>query len=160
MPLTEKFFTENILTASLIDTNILVYANNENSPFHSKCKELVEKAVNGAIPAAVSIQNLIELYAVITDKKRVEHPLPPIKAKELLEFYKNNENIHVIVSTSETLTTITELIAKHKPKAQSIFDYLLVATMMDNNIHDIYTVNTDHFIPFSSIKAINPISDL
>jgi predicted nucleic acid-binding protein len=144
----------------LIDTNILVYANNVDSPFHSKCKGLVEKAVNGSIQAAISIQNLIELYAVITDKRRVEHPLPPIKAKELIEFYKHNENIQVIIPTSETLTTITKLIAKHKPKAQSIFDYLLVATMMDNNIYEIYTANTDHFKPFISMKAINPISDL
>ncbi|MEW6002947.1 MAG: PIN domain-containing protein [Nitrospirota bacterium] len=83
------------MTVSLIDTNILVYANNVDSPFHSKCKGLVEEAVNGSIQAAISIQNLIELYAVITDKRRVEHPLPPIKAKELIEFYKHNENIQV-----------------------------------------------------------------
>lgn len=83
-------FTENILTASLIDTNILVYANNIDSPFHRKCKTVVEKAVSDEIQAVISIQNLIELYAVITDKRRVERPLTPIKAKELVEFYKRS----------------------------------------------------------------------
>ena len=148
------------MTASLIDTNILVYANNADSPFHSKCKALVEKAVSGSLQTAISVQNLIELYAVITDKRRVERPLPPVKAKELIEFYQHNEKIQVIIPKSETLSTILKLIAKHKPKAQSIFDYLLVATMTDNNIYEIYTANTDHFKPFTSIRAINPILDL
>lgn len=65
---------ENTLTVSLLDTNILVYANNEDSPFHIPCKALVEKAINGQFRVAIAIQNLIELYAVITDKRRVEHP--------------------------------------------------------------------------------------
>ena len=151
---------ENILTASLIDTNILVYANNEDSPFHSKCKAVVEKAVNGGIKAAVSIQNLVELYAVITDKRRVERPLSPAKATELINFYKAQENIKIIAPTVQTLGTLTLLIEGHKPKAQSIFDLFLVAAMMDNNIHTIYTANSDHFKPFApTIKTINPIKD-
>lgn len=87
---------ENILTASLIDTNILVYANNKDSHFHNTCKTIVEKAVNGKLKAALSIQNLIELFAVITDKKRVEHPLSPTKANELIIFYKNQPYIQII----------------------------------------------------------------
>lgn len=148
------------MTASLIDTNILVYANNEDSPFHSKCKSIVEKAISGEIQAAISIQNLVEFYAVMTDKRRVEHPLSPVKAKELVEFYKDCENIQIIIPSYQTLETIMKLAAKHKPKAQSIFDYLLVAIMTDNNIHEIYTTNTDHFKPFDSIKTINPLETL
>lgn len=148
---------ESILTASLIDTNILVYANNVDSPSHNTCKALVEKAINSQIRAAIAIQNLIELYAVITDKRRVKHPLSPIKANELINFYKSQETIRIIVPTSNTLDTVAELIKKHKPKAQSIFDYLLVATMIDCNIHRIYTANSEHFKPFGFIKVINPL---
>lgn len=145
------------MTASLIDTNILVYANNEDSPFHSVCKSIVKKAVSGEINGVISIQNLVELYAVITDKRRVEHPLSPTKAKELVGFYKEHENIQIITPTSQTLDTMVKLIEKHKPKGQSIFDFLLVATMIDNDIYEIYTSNSDHFKPFIFIKPINPL---
>lgn len=148
---------ENILTVSLIDTNILVYANNEDSPFHSICKAIVEKAVNGKIKAALSIQNLIELYAVITDKKRVEHPLSPTKAKELIIYYKNQPYIQVITPTPQTLDTVTKLLAKHHPKSQSIFDCFFAATMIDNEVYEIYTANSNHFKAFDSIKTINPL---
>ena len=110
--------------------------------------------------ASNAIQNLIELYAVITDKRKVEHPLSPLKAKEIIDFYKDQEAIQRITPTSQTFNTVTELIAKHKPKAQSIFDYLLVATMIDNGVYEIYTANSDHFKPFSpTIKTINPLKD-
>lgn len=150
---------ENILTASLIDTNILVYANNKDSPFHAICKALVGRAVNGKLKAALSVQNLIELYAVITDKRRVEHPLSPVKANELVIFYKNQPYIQIITPNSQTLDTVTRLLAKYHPKSQSIFDCFLAATMIDNEVYKIYTANSDHFKPFSSITTINPLKD-
>lgn len=146
----------NTLTASLIDTNILVYANNKDSQFHAVCKSIAANAVNGQIEAVVAVQNLVELYAVITDKRRVEHPLSPIKAKELIGFYKKS-NIRIIAPTPQTIDTITGLIEKHSPKSQSIFDYLLAATMMDNGVYTIHTANSNHFEHFESITVINPL---
>ncbi len=146
------------MTAKLIDTNILVYANNEDSEFHAVCKSIVEKAVNGEIKAAIAVQNLIELYAVVTDKRRVERPLSAIKAKELIEFYRGNANIRIIAPTPQTVDTVAKLIEKHRPRSQSIFDCFLIATMLDNGVPAIYTANSDHFKPFDSIKVINPLS--
>lgn len=148
---------ENILTASLIDTNILVYANNEDSPYHMVSKNLVETLLNNG-EMVLAIQNLAEFYAIITDGKRVEHPLSPTKAKELLEFYINNECITIIHPTSQTPRTIANLIEKHKPSAQTIFDYLLAATMLDNGINQIYTSDTKHYKECDFLTVINPLA--
>lgn len=145
------------LTASLIDTNILVYANNKDSEFHSICKSIVEKAVKHETESVIAIQNLTELYAIITDKRRVEHPMSPAKAKELLKFYRRS-NIRIIAPTPKTIDTVIGLIEKHNPKSQSIFDYLLIAAMMDNGVFSIYTANSEHFKHFDSITVINPLS--
>jgi len=149
---------ENTLTASLVDTNILVYANNRDSSHHVVSKKLIEDALNGNIEAVLSIQNLTELYAIITDKKRVEHPLSCDKAKRIIELYVINDNISIIHPSYQTPYTITKLIEKYKPVGQSIFDYLLVATMFDNNITQIYTNNTKHFEHFEFLEVINPFS--
>ena len=157
MPLIGMPFTENTLTKSLIDTNILVYAYNVDSSFHEKAKKIIQKAVKGELTAAVSVQNLVELYAVITDKRRVEHPLSPIRARDLVEFYNYQKNIQVIAPSARTIEILTGFIQKHKPRGQLIFDFLLVATMIENDIHEIYTSNTTHFKPFETINAINPL---
>lgn len=151
---------ENTLTRSLIDTNILVYANNEDSPYHKISKELIEDLLKGDGEIVIAIQNLIEFYAITTDSKRVENPLTPMKANELLEFYTNNKFITIIYPTSQTPQTINKLIDKHKPRSQKIFDYLLAATMQDNGVCQIYTSNTKHFKMFEFLKVINPLSSL
>lgn len=60
--------------------------------------------------------------------------------------------------TANLIDTITGLIEKHSPKSQSIFDYLLVATMMDNGVYTIHTANSNHFEHFEFITVINPLS--
>ena len=147
---------ENILTAVLIDTNILVYANNKDSPFHETSRRLAEDVLNGNIKAVLAVQNLVELYAIITDKKRVEHPLTHDKARRLIELYENH--IVIIHPTHQTIRTLVKLIGMYKPSAQSIFDCLLAATMLDNNINKIYTGNSKHFEPFDFITVTNPFS--
>ena len=145
------------MTESLIDTNILVYANNKDSEFHTTCKSIVTKSVKGGIKAAVAIQNLVELYAIITDKRRVENPLTPKKAKDLIEFYNGNENIRIIAPNTGTLDIFMKIISQHNIKSQSVFDLFLVATMLDNNIQGIYTANSKDFERFKDITVINPL---
>lgn len=140
----------------MIDTNILVYANNADSPFHAPCRTLVEKAISGGLEAVIAVQNLVELYAVITDKRRVERPLSPDDGRKLIEFYTTIDGLRIISPSEKSLPILTGLITEHQPKSQNIFDVMLVATMMENTISGIYTYNVDHFKPFKTITAVAP----
>jgi len=60
---------------NFIDTNVLVYAADQSSPFHDRCVELREKGLSGEIELCLSPQILSELFAVITHPKRVANPL-------------------------------------------------------------------------------------
>ena len=148
---------EIALTPALLDTNILVYANNLDSPLHKPCKELVESALAGHFHAYITHQNLLELYAVVTDKRRVENPLSPLAANELIAFYLNAPNLNVLFPSGSTLATLGGLIASHQPTSHGIFDLLLVALMMDNGISVIHTANVRHFTNFSGISAKAPV---
>lgn len=144
------------MTASLFDTNVLVYANNADSPFHSQCRALVEKAIAGGIDAVIAVQNLVELYAVITDKRRVERPLSPDDGRKLIEFYATVDGLRIIAPSAKSLSILTGLMAEQNPKSQNIFDFLLVATMMEHAVAEIYTYNVDHFNPFKTIIVSRP----
>lgn len=144
------------MTASLFDTNVLVYANNADSPFHTPCRVLVEKAISGGMEAAIAVQNLVELYAVITDKRRVERPLSPDDGRKLIEFYATIDSLRIIYPSAKSLSILTTLMAEQKPKSQHIFDFILIATMMENSISEIYTYNGDHFKSFKAIVVSRP----
>ena len=147
---------ESSLTPALLDTNILVYANNLDAPFHMPCKKLVDDALSGRFQAFIAHQILLELYAVVTDKRRVEQPLSPQSANELIGFYMSSPNVSVLFPTTITFTILGELISNHKPISHGIFDLMLVALMKEHSISDIYTANVLHFRDFSGISAVCP----
>ena len=60
----------------LLDTNILVHAYNEASSQQKAASNIVEKAMNGELEACIAQQVLFEFFAVITNPKRVESPMP------------------------------------------------------------------------------------
>lgn len=144
------------LIPCLLDSNILVYANNVDSPLHEPCKKIVEDALLGLFPAYIAHQNLLELYAVVTDKRRVENPLTPECANSLINFYLTARNISILYPTSATFSILGKLITDHAPISHGIFDVLLVALMINNNIRTIHTANMRHFSNFQEITALSP----
>ena len=67
----------------LIDTNILVYAHNLDSPHNSPSKETIRRAIAGDFTGYLSIRNLVEFFSVITNPKRVTNPLASILSSRL-----------------------------------------------------------------------------
>ena len=140
----------------LIDTNILVYAANTASSLHERAKHLREKAKSGELMAYVSLQNLYEFYAIITDFRRVENPLSPEVAQEEVIKYLEAEFIGKIQMTEATLRRALKLSAKYKIMGQNFYDLLLVSTMIEQNVKTIYTVNVQDFQFIKEITTINP----
>ena len=147
---------ESELTTCLFDSNILVYANNMDSPFHEPSKKLVEEVLNCRFKGVIAHQNLLELYAVVTDKRRVEKPLTPECAKKLIDFYLSARNISIIYPSPATFSILGKLIEKYAPTSHGIFDFVLVALMIEHNIKTIITANISHFSNFGEITAVSP----
>lgn len=146
------------MTIYLIDSNILVYAHNMASQYHEKAKEITEQAINGDIKASISYQNLYEFYAIITDPKRVEKPVSLEEALDLVETYRKAPKVKKVYPRKTNLDHVLKLLREHGLTKQSVFECLLVATMIENNIRGIYTRNYSHFRRFKFLEVINPFT--
>jgi len=143
----DKFF--------MLDTNILIYALDEESIFYEKAKEIRDKAEMGEIEACVCPQVLYEFFAVVTDAQRTRKPLIPKLAIKEIENYVRSKSIKKIYPNDTTIKKVTALVKKYKTRRQEIFDIKLVATMLDNHIRNIYTSDPD-FKKYSELRVINP----
>jgi len=132
----------------LLDTNILVYAYNQASPFHKKAREIVLDAALGKFEAVVAQQNLIEFCNVLTDQFHI--PAPSVK-KDLLDITADLSVIHPL---PQTILIFADLLTNSK-KGQ-IFDLYLAATMLDNDIDNIITLNNKDFEGVKGIAVFNP----
>ena len=141
----------------LLDTNILVYAYNNDSPFHKKAYKLLDEALNGKINTVLIDKNLYEFFAIITDPKRVAHPVTPKKAFEVIKVIYESA-IRVLYPNEEVLFNAFSLAQSHKITKQQIFDLVIIATMLQHQIKYIYTANVKDFSFIKEIIAVNPLN--
>jgi len=141
---------------ALLDTNVLVYAADESSPFHKDSKNILANALLGNVEICICPQVLLEFFAILTDSRRVKNPREPDEVIEEIEKYLSSKNIAKIYPEEDTLPKTIELLQKYKLKRQTVFDAQLVATMLSNNVTQIYTYNEDDFLKFEEVEVLTP----
>ena len=65
------------MSLSSLDTNILLYAANEDAPEHGVCKEFLEQIVKDPEDWMIADQVYLELYRALRNPKVMSHPLSP-----------------------------------------------------------------------------------
>lgn len=142
-----------------IDTNLLVYAHNTTSEFNKDAIIFLEKVMNekdseGNLSVCLPAQILMEFVQVIT-WQRLESPLSLSEAIQVIQEYIET-GITIIYQYDTQIQTFLELLRSVK-RRKKVFDVALAATLKDNGITGIYTVNTVDFLEFKFLEVINPI---
>ncbi len=143
-----------VLTATkenfLVDSNILVYVHDLSSKEKQTAAARFFNANAGNPRFFLSIQNLAEFFFGIT--KRMGKSLFALEASECVDDFSKAATI--IQYSPQTIVSAAGMV---KNRQTHFWDALLAATMLENNIHLIYTENTDDFKKIPGIKAINPL---
>jgi predicted nucleic acid-binding protein len=103
-----------------VDTNVMVYAADTNSPFYIACRQLIKHGIKGEVSICVSPQVLFEFLAVITSPKRVVQPLELDKAINEINKYLGYKNIKKISPKNDIIKKTLELCKKYNIKGQEI----------------------------------------
>lgn len=140
----------------LVDTNVLVYALNEDVPQHGASRALLEAALDRRVPLAVVPQVLLETYAVLTDRRRVQHPLDPETAWAQVDIYRSH--LTVLPVTPDVLRYLETLVKQHKPAAQAIYDFFLAAQMYAHGVRTVCTHDVSAFSGLSGLRVETPES--
>lgn len=142
---------------TLIDTNILAYAHASASLYQKSAAGLIKDALEGRFDAVISIQNILELYSLLTNHKRAKKPLNPIEAYHICKLYLVAPEIPKLVPNETTLLRALELASEQSAAGGDFFDCLLVATMQHFEVKKIYTENISDFKKLSFVEPIFPL---
>jgi hypothetical protein len=143
-----------------IDTNLLVYAHNRDSPFHESAKRFIETVMNerdenGSLGVCIPAQVFIEFISVVTSNK-LQTPLSISQATAIVQDYLDTE-ITILTQKDSYLDNAIELLGQVTSRKR-IFDVAIVAILKDNQISGIYTANVEDFEGFTFLEAINPLA--
>ena len=141
---------------AFLDTNILVYAVETDNPLHKRATALMDRANTGELAICLSPQIMGELYSTITNPRKIRKACPLDEAVDIVKSLWESDTILKIYPKQETLDLTLDLVKRYQLKSLDFFDAQIVATMVDNGVTTIYTVNENDFAIFKEIKAINP----
>ncbi len=147
-----NYMTNNLF---LIDTNILIYNYDINEKEkHRAAKELLDKCWRGEIKYAISSQTLAEFFVVVT--RKIKQPLSLEEAQKIINDISEFPGWIVINYDKKSVRKAIHLCNHINTKR--FWDLLIIATMLQNDIYNIYTENENDFNKVSEIFVKNPFN--
>jgi predicted nucleic acid-binding protein len=138
-----------------VDTNILVYATNILSPWHTPATKTLETFKQSGTDLIVSPQILREYLAVMTRMTATGIGLP---VTEILQNFQTFQTqFKVLEDNRLVLIKLSALLQQFSAAGKQIHDTNIVATMQAYNIPELLTHNISDFTRFASVITIVPL---
>lgn len=141
-----------------IDSNILLYASNEDCAEHDAARALVENALAEPRRWIVPDQVYFELYRLLRSATVLERPLNPEDAARVVEFYRNESGWSRCAWEMESFDRLFPHLRSAELRGGAVFDLVLAVTLQDAGVSALYTRNTRDFARFEWLEVIDPIA--
>ena len=139
----------------LVDANILLYAVDETSPFHTASKSWLEAALNGSRRIALPWQSLLGFLRVATNPRALENPLSPDEAWGFIEDWLGAPCSWIPQPATGYGTILGRLVRDLRLSGNLIPDAALAALCIE---HGLAIVSADSdFARFGELTWINPV---
>jgi predicted nucleic acid-binding protein len=138
-----------------IDTNVLIYANVEESPFHIEALKTIKRLHRNGSEMWLSRQVLREYLSVLSRPQSYSQPKNVATLAERILFFE--QNFRIADDTNEVTVCLLRIMTEIQVGGKQVHDANIVATMLVNNVSTIVTHNTSDFIRFNKIISVVPI---
>lgn len=135
-----------------VDTNVLVYATNIDSPWHQSAMEALSRARQAGIGLVVSPQILREYLVAST--RTSSAPMPRIEILQNLAILQRE--FRILNEDRTVAAKLLELVARYEVSGKKIHDANIVATMLVYGLTHLLTYNVDDFVRFEGEIALVP----
>lgn len=140
--------------ALFIDTNVLVYANVLETPFHQQALAAINAAYQSGRTIWISRQVIREYLVTLTRPQAFESLPRETVLEQVGQFIKRFE---VADDTPAVTDQLLQLLANQKLGGKQVHDANIVATMQAYGIPALLTHNTKDFERFGEVVRIEGI---
>ena len=140
-----------------IDTNILIYATDDESPFNAKSLGIIKQLMTDGVDFAISPQIVREYLVVLT------RGLPPddrSRSSALHNVNKFIETFTLLDENSKSVTRLQTIMEKCAVGGKQIHDANIVAVMQAHGVKRLLTHNLDDFKKFDKWIEIHGLDEV
>lgn len=139
-----------------VDSNLLVYAHREDSPWHdTACTRIIELA-EGRAPWAIPWPCIHEFLAIVTHPRIYSPPTPLKKAIDQVEAWIESPTLVLLSESADYWLLLRSTLQSGRISGPQIHDARIVAVCRQHGVRELWTADRD-FGRFSGLTVRNPL---
>ncbi len=141
----------------VVDTNILLYAADRDSEFHSPCRTFLERLRADTVPSYLSWTICYEFLRVSTHHRVFRSPWTAGAAWSFIEALLAGPGFDLLTETARHQAVLTQTLAElPELRGNVLHDAHTAVLMRENGISEICTRDSD-FVRFPFLKIVDPL---
>ena len=139
-----------------VDTNILVYAHREDSPFHERALALLLDLANGSARWAIPWPCVHEFIAVVTHPRIYDPPSPLEVALDAMGTWIDSPMCEMVGEGPGYFGDLRKLATAARVAGPMIHDARIAAICAHNGVSELLSADRD-FSRFDKLRTRNPL---
>ena len=139
-----------------VDTNILVYAHREDSPFHQAAFERIAELAEGLATWAIPWPCLHEFLAIVTHPRIYVPPTPLARALDQVEAWLESPTLALLAEPATYWSVLRALLVDGRVAGAQVHDARIVALCRQHGVRELWSADRD-FSRFGGLVVVNPL---
>jgi uncharacterized protein len=139
-----------------VDSNILVYAHREDSPFHSAALQRITELAEGSANWAIPWPCVHEFLAIVTHPRIYSPPTPLVHALDQVEAWLGSPTIVLLAETLTHWPTLRGFLSTGQVTGPQVHDGRVAALCRQHGVRELWSADRD-FSRFAEIAVVNPL---
>ena len=139
-----------------VDSNLLVYAHREDSPWHDAAYARLAELAEGRQAWAIPWPCLHEFLAIVTHARIYDPPTPLGKAVDQVEAWLESPSLVLLAESEDHWVQLSSLLRAGRISGPKVHDARVAAICLQHGATELWTIDRD-FSRFPALKVRNPL---
>lgn len=139
-----------------VDTNILVHAHREDSPFHSPAMRCITELSEGSASWAIPWPCVHEFIAIVTHPKVYRPPTPIRAACDQVEAWLESPSLILLAEVDGYWAQLRATVMSGQAIGPRVHDARIAAICRQHGVRELRSADRD-FGRFPDIPVVNPL---
>jgi toxin-antitoxin system PIN domain toxin len=139
-----------------VDTNILVYAHREDSPFHDAASNRIAELAEGSATWSIPWPCVHEFLAIVTHPRIYAPPTPLPRAIDQVDAWLESPTLVLLTESTDHWPTLRALLVGGRIAGAQVHDARIAALCRQHAVRELWSADRD-FNRFAGLAVVNPL---
>jgi toxin-antitoxin system PIN domain toxin len=139
-----------------VDSNLLVYAHREDSPWHDIAYARIAELAEGRAPWAIPWPCIHEFLAIVTHPRIYSPPTPLENAIDQIEAWLESPTLVVLSESADYWPLLRATLLTGRVSGPQVHDARIVTVCQQHGVSELWSADRD-FGRFSGLTVRNPL---